>query len=120
MQFQKAYSKIAELLLNQRDSESGAWTGRLSSSALSTALAVTALAGGGEDDCAVSRMGAQWLVDNMNSDGGWGDTPGSPSNISTSLIARACLSRFKGPSDVDATLTESAVYIMAEDRRAFS
>ena len=114
MQINQAYKKVVELLLQQRDPDGCVWTGRLSSSALSTALAVTALDDGNEEDCAFARQGVQWLVNNMANDGGWGDTPGSPSNISTSLIVRACLSRNKKCKGVDKALSESGAFIMAE------
>jgi len=84
MNFSITYNRLAEKLMDQRDPESGVWSGQLSSSALGTALAVTALEGGNESDQKIAKAGAQWLVDKINSDGGWGDTPESPSNISTS------------------------------------
>ena len=114
MQINQAYTKVVKLLLKQRDPDSCAWTGRLSSSALSTALAVTALNGGSEEECTCARQGVQWLVDNINREGGWGDTPGSPSNISTSLITRACLSRNEKCAGVDKALSDSGAFIMAE------
>ena len=33
------------------------------------------------------RGGLEWLTRTQNPDGGWGDTPQSPSNISTTLLA---------------------------------
>lgn len=114
MQTKKAYKKVVDLLMKQRDPESGVWTGRLSSSALSTALAVTALQSGSDGDCSSALQGLQWLIGNINPDGGWGDTPASPSNISTSLIARACISQFEKQQGVDKALSDSAVYILAE------
>ena len=72
------------------------WDGYLSSSALATALAGTVL----EDDRA-----ADWLLANQNADGGWGDSPESPSNIPTTLIARAFLRlRNKLPGNTDTWL----------------
>ena len=75
-----------EGLVRLRDPDGG-WTGRLSSSALSTATAVTALA-------TVDRQGHQqlisdgleWLTGHVNADGGWGDTPQSKSNLPTTLL----------------------------------
>jgi squalene-hopene/tetraprenyl-beta-curcumene cyclase len=77
------------------------WTGRLSSSALSTATAAYALAkvGGAEDAPAVHRA-LEWLAKNQNSDGGWGDTTLSKSNISTTLLGWSALSLAQ-PSDAD-------------------
>ena len=73
-------------LLAQR-SAAGFWEGRLSSSALSTAVAVFALA---QVDATVHaeqiRRGLGWLAATQNTDGGWGDTPDSPANLSTTLL----------------------------------
>lgn len=83
-------------LLGLRDPETGAWTGELASSALSTALAAVALADGDEPDRRLAAAGAAWLAARANADGGWGDTPESPSNLSTTLIAAAALRRVAG------------------------
>lgn len=70
----------------------GFWEGRLSSSALSTATAVSALSIAARPEDAVRlRNGMAWLVKTQNADGGWGDTPDSPSNLSTSLLVSAAL-----------------------------
>src|SRR5258708_5070232 len=61
----------------------GWWEGRLSSSALSTATAVSALALAGDDNV---NAGLAWLAANQNADGGWGDTVLNRSNISTTLL----------------------------------
>ena len=76
----------------------GHWTGELSESALSTATAISALSFYQQavpddparvqiDECI--RWGLNWLYSNQNSDGGWGDTSLSYSNISTSMLVRA-------------------------------
>ncbi len=75
-------------LLGQRTGEH--WRGRLSSSALATALAVQALHQAGDVPAAVQR-GRQWLDRHSNADGGWGDTPASPSNLPTTLLVHAAL-----------------------------
>lgn len=68
----------------------GPWAGHLSSSALSTATAVVALATVGEaSDARLVRDGLDWLVRNANADGGWGDTPRSRSNPSTTALVWA-------------------------------
>ena len=81
----------------------GHWEGELSSSALSTATAVLALAlllreGEGRVDrglLATCRTlvakGTGWLVGTRNPDGGFGDTVGSPSNLSTTVLVWAAL-----------------------------
>src|ERR1700704_3698847 len=61
----------------------GWWEGRLSSSALSTATAVSALTLAGGDNV---DAGLEWLAANQNADGGWGDTVLNRSNISTTLL----------------------------------
>src|SRR3990170_2296357 len=89
---------------------SGHWEGRLSSSALATATAVTALAVARRagitepaDDAIVSN-GVRWLLTNVNRDGGWGDTPDSVSNISTTALVWAALA-FGPAQDVDSACT---------------
>jgi len=68
------------------------WEGHLSSSAVATATAVMALAlAGGEPDRRLIEDGATWLTGTQNDDGGWGDTPGSPSNIAATLLATCAL-----------------------------
>ncbi len=76
----------------------GHWTGELSSSALSTATAVIALAkvDALQHDTLV-RGGLRWLAENVNVDGGWGDTTRSKSNISTTAL---CWAAF-GAADAD-------------------
>lgn len=80
-----------EALLSERVPQ-GHWEGELSTSALSTATAIVAL------HCVdksahrdLIETGARWLVRHQNSDGGWGDTTRSFSNISTTLLCRAAL-----------------------------
>jgi squalene-hopene/tetraprenyl-beta-curcumene cyclase len=89
----------ADLLAACHTSRTGThWTGELSSSALSTATAVTALAlmrrhsdlppepGKCHDQIA---SGLDWLANHVNSDGGWGDTVLSLSNLSTTALCWA-------------------------------
>ncbi len=67
--------------------QGGWWEGHLSSSALSTATAVSALSLTTHDDVS---PGLDWLASNQNADGGWGDTVLSRSNISTTLLCWCC------------------------------
>lgn len=70
----------------------GFWSGRLSSSALSTATAIVALKiNCNKADDPLVQSGYIWLCSNINSDGGFGDTPGSESNVSTSLLCYAAV-----------------------------
>jgi squalene-hopene/tetraprenyl-beta-curcumene cyclase len=70
----------------------GHWSGRLSSSALSTATAIHALRlvdhAANADRIAA---GASWLVATQCADGSWGDTVASRGNLSTTLLAWAAL-----------------------------
>lgn len=97
-------------LLEQR-LPGGYWEGRLSSSALSTATAVVALAAVGDREF-VGR-GARWLAEHQNPDGGWGDTVLSRSNISTTALAWAALS-FTESADARAALVRAASWLRAE------
>ena len=90
-----AVDKVNALLMSRRN-EHGWWTGRLSTSALSTATAVMALLKAVEATTAETERtrwkllidgGLNWLADHQNSDGGWGDTVLSISNISTTMLA---------------------------------
>lgn len=70
----------------------GFWEGYLSSSALATATAVSALSIAGQpEDAPLIQRGCQWLQRTQNPDGGWGDTPDSPSNLSTTLLCLCAL-----------------------------
>jgi len=70
----------------------GWWEGRLSSSALATATAVSALSVAGEaEDAALIRRGVDWLTVQQLADGSWGDTPDSPGNLSTTLLVLSAL-----------------------------
>ena len=84
----------------------GHWTGELSSSALSTATAVCALAiaqrnqAPGSDRAAqLILRGLDWLAANANDDGGWGDTRISLSNISTTTLCWAVFGTVPGAEE---------------------
>jgi squalene-hopene/tetraprenyl-beta-curcumene cyclase len=88
----RAYSAARDALLAER-TLAGHWVGELSTSALSTAVAVSALslvqkAAQGSFD-ALIQGGLRWLSEHQNADGGWGDTVKSLSNISTTMLCRA-------------------------------
>lgn len=88
---QQALAKTMTYLLKQRKPE-GYWEGRLSSSALSTATAVSALSLASEpDDQPLIENGLHWLAETQNTDGGWGDTADSPSNLATTLLTLSAL-----------------------------
>ena len=74
----------------------GMWEGRLSSSALSTATAMVALRGvDAAKHAGRIEAGARWLIRHQNADGGWGDTPLSRSNLSTTLLCWSALSMLR-------------------------
>lgn len=90
--------RLTAALLDGR-TPSGVWEGALCSSALATAVSA----------CALHRMhpqrygkavekALQWLVDHVNPDGAWGDTPESPANLSTTLLCWAALSASGRPA----------------------
>jgi squalene-hopene/tetraprenyl-beta-curcumene cyclase len=65
----------------------GFWTGRLCSSAVAGAIAVTALARINRASHAGRiAAGLDWISAHRNPDGGWGDSPESPSNLTATLL----------------------------------
>ena len=100
----RALAKARAALLAERGSH-GHWEGELSSSALSTATAVTALElwqRSAKEQSAVSgqrstiESGLRWLAEHQNADGGWGDTVLSFSNISTTALCWAAFGAVPG------------------------
>ena len=85
------YNELLALLGAKRNSE-GFWTGRLSTSALSTSVAIVALKlSDNADDQSRVESGFSWLCRNINTDGGYGDTPESVSNLSTTLLCYSAI-----------------------------
>jgi squalene-hopene/tetraprenyl-beta-curcumene cyclase len=88
---QTTVATLRERLLAARNAH-GFWEGRLSSSALSTATAVFALAtADAERHQSLVERGLRWLCEHQNPDGGWGDTVQSLSNLSTTLLCYCAL-----------------------------
>jgi squalene-hopene/tetraprenyl-beta-curcumene cyclase len=91
---ESAFQTARSALLAERRPE-GHWIGELSTSALSTATAVSALAlvqknsSAAPDHTHQINAGLAWLSNHQNPDGGWGDTTQSISNISTTMLGRA-------------------------------
>jgi squalene-hopene/tetraprenyl-beta-curcumene cyclase len=106
----QALADATRRLLERRTSN-GTWEGELSSSALSTATAVFALvmfAGRQQPDLTILiEGGIAWLLKHQNSDGGWGDTTLSKSNISTTTLCWAALSIAKNDALPAIALTEA-------------
>ncbi len=96
----------------------GHWTGQLSTSALSTATAVSAWSlvrdrGGrtAELERAI-RSGIGYLASHVNQDGGWGDTDRSYSNIATTMLVQAAF-RLAGMDDQHPGLVARAAEFIA-------
>ena len=95
MKLENQYNKLVKLLKGELNPQ-GFWSGQLSSSALGTAVAIVALKINGNDsDFNLIVKGLEWLISNQNGDGGFGDTPQSKSNVSTSLLSYAAISYCK-------------------------
>lgn len=91
----------------------GHWEGRLSSSALSTATAIVALAlVDREKHASLVQKGAAWLCTHQNADGGWGDTTISKSNLSTTLLCWSAL-HLAGAPDNAAALSKGDAWILS-------
>src|SRR5438876_473977 len=92
-----AYQTAKTALLAERHPD-GYWVGELSSSALSTATAISALSRIGGPEPLIHR-GLKWLAAHQNDDGGWGDTVKSFSNISTTMLCRAAFRLAGAPAE---------------------
>ena len=90
----------------------GHWTGRLSSSALSTATAVAALAltNAQEHQDLIGR-GLDWLAENRNADGGWGDTADSPTNLSTTILVWAAFAAARKADAYENVLADAQAWL---------
>ena len=110
--FQSQFSELTTLLLQKRNA-AGYWEGRLSSSALGVAVAITALhfydASGNTSEI---LSGLNWLETNINADGGFGDSPVSVSNVSTSLL---CYSAVKACGMKDSLLLKIGDYLRSQN-----
>ncbi|MBN1818218.1 MAG: hypothetical protein JW828_12735 [Sedimentisphaerales bacterium] len=104
-------ANLIDQLLTFRN-EQGYWEGRLSSSALSTATAVFALAMvDAETHEAFIRRGLDWLRDHQNPDGGWGDTTISRSNLSTTLLCWSALAVEEHPHYYARTVEQAELWL---------
>ncbi|MEX0676608.1 MAG: prenyltransferase/squalene oxidase repeat-containing protein [Pirellulales bacterium] len=108
----------------------GHWIGRLSSSPLSTATAISALAiverqaptAAGRiiderRETALSELimvSLRWLAKRQNPDGGWGDTDKSVSNIATTMLVRAAFALTCVPANHPGLLERADKYIAAQ------
>jgi squalene-hopene/tetraprenyl-beta-curcumene cyclase len=104
--------------LNRLRQPEGNWAGELSSSALSTATAITAiqfyLESTGKADTELQQQvdsGLCWLIGEQNADGGFGDTSLSHSNISTTMLAVAALHACGKADQFSEELSKAQSYI---------
>lgn len=87
---------LAARLLAARGDD-GLWRGRLSGSALATAVAAAALHAADPRRSAPRVAAAlDWIARHRHGDGSWGDTPESPGNLSTTLLAWCALGLHPG------------------------
>lgn len=95
-------SALDATLRDAYDQVAGHWRSRLSSSALAAATAATAFRTAlqsqerqstelSERLAAALPLACAWLADHQNVDGGWGDSPDSPSNLSATVLAWSAL-----------------------------
>ena len=126
---------VVDHLLSERV-PAGHWVGELSTSALSTAVAAMALhqwgqnrdrqgVGTGDADrtgrlpdgrgSELIDRACTWLLSRRNADGGWGDTPDSTSNVSTTALCLATLTVWDPPTENRAKHAE----VLAAARRRF-
>ncbi len=113
---ESAYQTALAALLAERAPE-GHWVGELSTSALSTATTVAALAlvqkaskARGSFETPIAG-GIDWLAAHQNDDGGWGDTVRSFSNISTTMLCRAAFHLTGTASAHEKTLQRCEVWL---------
>lgn len=108
---QATIATLRDRLLAARGPQ-GYWEGRLSSSALSTATAVFALAVvDREKHATLIDRGLHWLCRNQNADGGWGDTVQSPSNLSTTMLCYSALAVPECPPACHESLTRTESWL---------
>ncbi len=108
----EAARKTATQALLAQLGPAGHWVGELSSSALSTATAVTALATMDRATHAgLARVGLNWLAANANADGGWGDTVRSRSNLSTTALVWAAFGAAQADAEHAGTVGRAVGYL---------
>ncbi|MDG2011876.1 MAG: prenyltransferase/squalene oxidase repeat-containing protein, partial [Pirellulaceae bacterium] len=114
---QRAWNKVRQELLDLRHPQ-GHWVGQLSSSALATATAVSALGQYRQHslhpilpESRINELidkGCRWLLAQQNHDGGWGDTDDSYSNVATTMLVIAALTlagHSQPPADIPAVVS---------------
>jgi len=122
-----AYRTVRDDLLDHRV-PAGHWEGRLASSPLSTATAVSALVLAEQhfrpspdeyhpeevfqnDLSELVVQSLHWLAQHQNDDGGWGDTDRSRSNIATTMLVQAAFHLTGVPVKYAGLLERAAEYV---------
>jgi squalene-hopene/tetraprenyl-beta-curcumene cyclase len=110
------FQQLVTHLLKEQN-EQGFWRGRLSSSALSTAVSIVALKlNGSEQHLQQIEKGFLWLLDHVNPDGGFGDTPESISNVSTSLLSYAAIRYCQKESEAEKKVLKNLeAYLLSQN-----
>ena len=112
---QQQFEELSSLLMGKRNGD-GYWSGYLSSSALGVAVAITALhfydAQGNAPEISA---GLNWLQNNANTDGGYGDSPESVSNVSTSLLCYSAVKVCNKPDQNDRLLDPIGDYLLSQN-----
>lgn len=107
-------NEIGRIVAGELNAE-GYWDGKLSSSALGVAVAVAALHfDDAEKNSEQIQNGLFWLLENINRDGSYGDTPESPGNVSTSLLVYAALNLYAQNEEVSKTQQKIAGYLQSQ------
>ena len=119
LKINEAFKQARQQLLAERCD--GHWEGQLSTSALSTATAISALSFyvasnaaspelSKEIQCLIDN-GISWMMNQQNDDGGWGDTDLSFSNISTTMLAVAALKAASRSDEFEDSVRRAKSYI---------
>lgn len=109
------FDYYSKQLLQNRNSD-GYWEGRLSSSALGVAVAITALHFyDKESNQSEIISGLNWLESYINTDGGFGDSPDSYSNVSTSLLCYAAIKATCKDSQQIGLLAKLEIYLGSQN-----
>jgi len=112
---QAQLDELSTLLLHKRNAD-GFWSGRLSSSALGVAVSITALHFyNAQENTSEISSGLEWLQKNVNLDGGFGDSPGSVSNVSTSLLCYSAVKACSRDNQKDSLLLKIGDYLRSQN-----
>ena len=108
-EFDRTRRAAVAKLLGMRNA-AGHWTGKLSSSALSTATACNALRlVDARAHAARISQGVNWLVATQLPDGSWGDTAASRGNLSTTILCWAAIAATPNATAGEADAPAAAV-----------